>query len=235
VLADDLDAEGEAFADTAAIMRHLDLVITVDAVTVHLAGALGIPVWLALATVADWRWLTRAQNSPWYPTLRIFRQSALGDWPGVFDRMAAALRQKAAKAPGTICVDIGPGELIDRITILQLKVERLTDSAQRKDARAELAQLVRVRDESVTQSVELDTLTRAVQAINQQLWQTEDEIRACERCGDFGPEFVALARRVCQRNDERISLKGKINELLGCNRREDKVYSADPYRCSKVE
>jgi tetratricopeptide (TPR) repeat protein len=227
-LADDLDAEGEAFADTAAIMKQLDLVITVDTATAHLAGGLGVPVWMALATITDWRWLTRREESPWYPTLRIFRQSTLGDWPGVFDPITTALREKAARAAKNIRVDIGPGELIDRITILQLKAERLTDSAKRAATQAELAELLRARDGNVAATAELDRLTLALQAINQQLWRIEDEIRVCERRADFGPQFIALARQVCKRNDERTCLKGKINELLGCNRREEKVYSAGP-------
>jgi Flp pilus assembly protein TadD len=79
------------FAETAAVMRNLDLVITSDTSVAHLAGALGVPVWMAVRAVADWRWLLEREDSPWYPTMRIFRQPAEGDWRSVFNRIAAAL------------------------------------------------------------------------------------------------------------------------------------------------
>jgi Flp pilus assembly protein TadD len=96
-LGEDLDREG-AFLDTAAVMQCLDLVVTVDTATAHLAGALGIPVWVALSTIADWRWLRDRADSPWYPTLRLFRQQRLGDWRPVFRRVARGLRRLAAAA-----------------------------------------------------------------------------------------------------------------------------------------
>ena len=67
-----------AFMDTAAIMRNLHLVVTVDTAIAHLAGALGVPVWTAIAAIPDWRWLLDREDSPWYPTMRIFRQQTLG-------------------------------------------------------------------------------------------------------------------------------------------------------------
>ena len=82
----------ESFVDTAAIMQCLDLVITVDTAVAHLAGALGVPVWVAVAAISDWRWLTRREDSPWYPTMRLFRQASLGDWMGVIERMAREIR-----------------------------------------------------------------------------------------------------------------------------------------------
>jgi hypothetical protein len=87
---DDLDRDA-AFVDTAALMQHLDLVITPDTAIAHLAGALGRPVWVLLPVGGDWRWLTDCTDSPWYPTMRLFRQKAFGDWPGVFREVATAL------------------------------------------------------------------------------------------------------------------------------------------------
>jgi len=80
---DDLDATGGAFLDTAAIMQSLDLVITADTAVEHLAGALGVRVWVALAYVPDWRWQMARTDSPWYPSARLFRQPVAGDWPAV--------------------------------------------------------------------------------------------------------------------------------------------------------
>jgi hypothetical protein len=90
-LAPSIDEQG-AFIDTAAIIASLDLVVTPDTAIAHLAGAMGKPVWLALSAVPDWRWGLTGETTPWYPTVRLFRQQQLGDWKGVFDRMASELR-----------------------------------------------------------------------------------------------------------------------------------------------
>ncbi len=87
----DLDPFLLDFSDTAAFIAELDLVISVDTAVVHLAGALGKPVWVALAAVADWRWLTDREDSPWYPQMRLFRQPQAGDWRSVVDSMRLAL------------------------------------------------------------------------------------------------------------------------------------------------
>lgn len=97
---DSLDESNGPFMDTAAIMRHLDLVIAVDTAVAHLAGALGVPTWLALNYSPDWRWLLDREDSPWYPTMRLFRQSQPGDWSSVFSQMADELHKVAAtRAP----------------------------------------------------------------------------------------------------------------------------------------
>jgi tetratricopeptide (TPR) repeat protein len=79
------------FADTAAVIENLDLVVSVDTAAAHLAGALGKPVWLLLPYVPEWRWLLDRDDSPWYPTMRLFRQDQAGDWLGVVERLAAAV------------------------------------------------------------------------------------------------------------------------------------------------
>lgn len=90
----------DSFADTAAVVQSLDLVIGVDTAVIHLAGALGRPTWVLLAQSPDWRWLLEREDSPWYPTLRLFRQSVLGDWDPVIARVAAALAALAQGAAG---------------------------------------------------------------------------------------------------------------------------------------
>lgn len=81
------------FADTAAVINQLDLVICVDTSVAHLAGAMGKPVWVLLSKVADWRWMLEGENNPWYPTLRLFRQTKLGDWHPVFQKVALELEK----------------------------------------------------------------------------------------------------------------------------------------------
>lgn len=94
-LGDDFDAGPDAFLDTAAAMQALDLVIASDTAVAHLAGALGRPVWLALKLAPDWRWGTAGAQTPWYPTMRLFRQADYGDWDGVFALIADAVRREA--------------------------------------------------------------------------------------------------------------------------------------------
>lgn len=92
---------GEKLGDfhrTAALVKNLDLVITCDSAPAHLAGALGAPVWVALAFAPDWRWMLERQDSPWYPTMRLFRQTAAGDWKSVFARIALALGQHSQES-----------------------------------------------------------------------------------------------------------------------------------------
>jgi hypothetical protein len=91
-----LDAEGGAFLDTAAVIENLDLLITGDSAIAHVAGALRAPVWLVLSSACDWRWMRQRADSPWYPTMRLFRQSRLDQWDEVFQRMAAQLAEFAA-------------------------------------------------------------------------------------------------------------------------------------------
>ncbi|MGH8658809.1 MAG: glycosyltransferase family 9 protein [Gammaproteobacteria bacterium] len=87
----DLASLIDDYGDTALLLDSLDLLITVDTAVAHLAGALGKPVWLLLAEVPDWRWGLEGETTPWYPSLRLFRQTRKGDWAGVMARVAKAL------------------------------------------------------------------------------------------------------------------------------------------------
>jgi tetratricopeptide (TPR) repeat protein len=93
-LGDDFDAGAQAFLDTAAVMKNLDLVITCDTAIAHLAGALAIPTWIVLRRVPDWRWLLERSDSPWYPTMRLFRQQERRNWRSAFAQMESALALK---------------------------------------------------------------------------------------------------------------------------------------------
>ena len=212
--------------DTAAVMENLDLIITTDTAAAHLAGGLGVPVWTALAYVADWRWLLDREETPWYPTMRLFRQTEPGNWSEVFERMTRELKQQlAAGAPvAAINVEVSPGELIDKITILEIKAERVVEPAKLQNIRVELATLTASRDKAIVSNDRLAELTAELKAINAALWEIEDDLRECERTGDFGPRFVELARSVYRQNDRRSEAKRKINELLGSKLIEEKAY-----------
>jgi hypothetical protein len=97
----DLGSRLHDFMDTAAVLMNLDLVIACDTAVAHLAGALGTAVWVALPLAPDWRWLLDRDDSPWYPTMRLFRQKKLGDWSSVFQEMKTALSEsRGARGEG---------------------------------------------------------------------------------------------------------------------------------------
>jgi pentatricopeptide repeat protein len=96
----DLTPQIKDFADTAALISQLDLIISVDTAVVHLAGAMGLPVWNLLSFDADWRWLQDRNDSPWYPTMRLFRQRQYGDWTSIFEQVIPALKQHLASYRG---------------------------------------------------------------------------------------------------------------------------------------
>ena len=223
-----LDEQSGAFMDTAAVMEHLDLVITSDTSIAHLAGALGVAVWVALPVVPDWRWMLDRDDSPWYPTMRLFRQRTRGNWEEVFQRMAVALRKQIGLADRAtpITVEISPGELIDKITILEIKSQRIDDPEKLANVRVELSALVTARDRALKRSQKLDELTTQLRAVNEALWQILEDIYQCELQRNFGPRFVELARSVYFNNDRRTALKRQINELFDSRLIEEKSYGS---------
>ena len=250
-ISDRLDEEAGPFMDTAAIMKHVDLVVTCDTAIGHLAGALGVATWLAVPAVPDWRWLLQGEGSVWYPSLRLFRQKERGDWSSVFGEMAQALAQTVSEEAlpavqnvgeahhlstaenvtgsetvGPIRVEIAPGELIDKITILEIKAERITDPQKRHHVSVELAGLTQALHEAISLSARLDELAGQLKAVNEALWDVEDALRHCEQEQDFGLRFVELARSVYAHNDRRSELKRQINRLLGSRLVEEKSYSS---------
>lgn len=279
-----LDEASGPFMDTAAVIKNLDLVITSDTATAHLAGGLGVPVWVALPFVPDWRWLMHRDDSPWYPTMRLFRQVERGNWSEVFERIAREVQKLLANPPAPsharpaatplpprstneptvahhprpapleplptsvpptthhappathhpstplpiakpITVEVSPGELIDKITILEIKNARLTDAAKLANVRLELTVLQSACAQALPSSEQLTALTAELRAVNETLWQIEDDIRFCERDADFGPRFIELARSVYRQNDRRAAFKRQINELLGSKLVEEKAYT----------
>ena len=227
---DELDPPPGGFRDAVALLASLDLLVTCDSALGHVAGAVGVPVWIALSPVADWRWLRERDDTPWYPCARLFRQERLGDWPGVFERMAVELRRVVGPSRvegGAIRVRTSPGELLDRVTILEIKGERLEDPAGRRTVLAQLEELRRAGAAVLAAGGgELAELVSGLRSANARLWEVEEHLRLCERTEDFGPSFVALARAVYQTNDERAELKRRINALAGSALDEPKQYPA---------
>lgn len=125
-----------------------------------------------------------------------------------------------------IVVPVSPGELLDKITILRIKSERIADAGKRANVVHELDLLSETADDTLPPSGSLDRLVDELKSVNEALWDIEDAIRDCERAADFGPRFVELARSVYVTNDRRAALKRQINELLGSAIVEEKSYNA---------
>jgi hypothetical protein len=123
-----------------------------------------------------------------------------------------------------VLIETSPGELIDKITILEIKAERIGDPDKLRNVLNELEALRGVRDREIVPSDALSKLTVELRTVNERIWKVEDELRNCERVGDFGPAFVELARSVYKNNDHRAALKRTINERLRSRIVEEKSY-----------
>ncbi len=125
----------------------------------------------------------------------------------------------------TVSVEISPGELIDKVTILEIKAARIGDDEKLANVRHELDLLAGIRAKNLSESADLAALEAGLKQANEALWQIENDIRDCERAKDFGPRFVELARSVYRTNDRRARLKREIGELFGAGIVEEKSYS----------
>ncbi len=231
------DTGPDSFLDTAAILECCDLVITSDTGVAHLAGALARPIWVALKFVPDWRWLMGREDYPWYPTMRLFRQTKPDDWQGVFGRIEHELKTLLSKreaatasaAPSPLVatprVPVSWGELLDKMTILEIKSARLTEPMARANVARELAAITREVEGTLAGNAGLQQLKAKLRAVNEALWQVEDDIRAKEAAKTYDKAFIELARKVYLHNDERGALKRAINALLGSELVEEKSYS----------
>jgi hypothetical protein len=124
-----------------------------------------------------------------------------------------------------ILINVSPGELVDKLTILEIKLENIADPSKLSNVRREHDLLRTAFLANIAETTELAELTAKLKGTNEQLWKLEDDIRDHERAGDFGDSFVALARSVYRTNDKRAALKRRISDLLGSAIVEEKSYS----------
>jgi tetratricopeptide (TPR) repeat protein len=234
-LGPDLDAGPHAFADTAAVIANLDLVVTCDTSIAHLAGALGRAVWVLIQASPEWRWMLESDESPWYSSMRLFRQQRRGDWEEPMGLLARAVGQwaeawRAHRAatrakPATVSIPAAIGEVVDKLTILRIKAERMRDPGKRANVRRELEVVQQALREALPEAdPRIGRLAEELAEVNRTLWTVEDDIRDCERRGDFGLDFIALARSVYLTNDRRAALKRQINVAAGSQFLEEKEY-----------
>jgi tetratricopeptide (TPR) repeat protein len=233
---EELDTANGPFMDTAAVLRAVDLVVTSDTSLAHLAGAMHVPTWVAIPFAADWRWGDHTDACLWYPTVRLFRQPVFGDWTSVFKTMADELslvvagdrdrvaRQQSHGVPAPT-VPVSLGELLDKISILEIKADRMESAEKLLHVNAELSALRGCAADHLSTTPALKPLQEQLLEVNKQLWEIEDEIRCCERDGDFGDRFMQLARAVYLTNDRRAAIKKEVNTLSGSRLHEEKSYA----------
>lgn len=130
----------------------------------------------------------------------------------------------AASSVSTLLIPVAPGELIDKITILEIKAVHITDLDKRANVSRELDLLRTALARAVLPRDELTRLTTKLKGINETLWAIEDDIRDCEVAQNFGQKFIDLARAVYRTNDKRAAIKREINLLLGSDIMEEKSY-----------
>lgn len=123
-----------------------------------------------------------------------------------------------------ILTEISPGELLDKISILEIKLEKVKDKNSQEEIKKEYKILKEIQTNSIKMSNEIKNLFQSVKSINVELWNIEDKLRIYEKSRDFGKNFIELARGVYFKNDERAKLKNEINEILESNIREIKQY-----------
>ena len=231
MLGQEFDNGADAFVDTAAVMSCLDLIITSDTSIAHLAGALGRPVWIALKHVPHWLWMLDRTDSPWYPTMTLYRQEVRDDWTTVFRAITgdlAKLQERERRTIARILIPSSVGELFDRIIILTIKAGHIKDSDRLHNVNHELGLLRSVEATCGPLDPEVVQLVCELQSINERLWAVEDELRACEQRQAFDEEFVKLARAVYQTNDRRAAVKKRINILCGSTIIDEKSFVTRP-------
>lgn len=120
---------------------------------------------------------------------------------------------------------ISAGELLDKISILEIKLVRIADNNKRKNVQNELQKLSEIERLHITPTDVIDTLAALLRSVNALLWDAEDEVRALEKAGDFGPAFIRVARSIYHQNDRRFLYKSQINEAVGSLIREEKSHA----------
>ena len=124
----------------------------------------------------------------------------------------------------SILVEISPGELIDKITILEIKAERIADARKLANVRYALDRLSETGAATLAKGAALERLWAELRTVNEALWEIEDDIRQCEAKQDFGPRFIELARSVYRTNDRRAAIKKNIDQLFGSAMTDEKSY-----------
>ncbi|MFM8331523.1 MAG: tetratricopeptide repeat protein, partial [Candidatus Methylumidiphilus sp.] len=207
------------FAETAALVANMDLVVTVDTAIAHLAGALGKPVWLLLPFNADWRWLQDRDDSPWYPSFRLFRQPAFGDWGSVIAEVGEALRLRLRTGRAT------PPPAAVRTGALPRPARRGKPHAP---SSATLGPNFDALHQAGLQALSAGDMARGIELIRQALAAAQGDAAAhtnlgiaLGRLGRFAEALDCYAQALRLQPDDAITLNGQGNALLNLGRAEE--------------
>lgn len=233
---DGLDKDSGAFVDTVGLMKALDLVITTDTSIAHIAGTLGVRTWILLKKSPDWRWGLSGTSTPWYESVTLYRQTEFDNWTELVKRVRRDLEELSSEREGPVkpdsvdgpVVEVSWGELFDKVSILEIKREKITDAHSQNKICTELSILnseIEKLETGILRSSQ--SLFEKLRAVNLKLWNVEDKIREFERAKNFNAEFIALARSVYTLNDQRAEYKREINLITRSRLVEVKSYN--PY------
>jgi tetratricopeptide (TPR) repeat protein len=188
------------YRDTAAAILNLDLVVSVDTSVAHLAGALGVPVWVLVPYSGDWRWLEDRTDSVWYPTARLFRQTRWGDWDEVFGRVARALHEQARlPALRRVPLRVDPAELVERLA-----------AGGPRSAAAEEA----LRDAGLLERAGLARHTARLESAYLAVAGSEEEMLALAPAADLDAHAAGLVRRFADARRERDDALAELSAWL---------------------
>jgi tetratricopeptide (TPR) repeat protein len=191
------------YRDTAAAILSLDLIISVDTSVAHLAGALGVPVWVLLPFNNDWRWLEERDDSPWYPSVRLFRQESWGDWVGVFRRVAQALAEQTYRpVPRRVALPMSLADLVERFAAAELR------PGGGDEAREAL------REAGLLDHTELARHTARLQAALAGIEEIKQRMRALAPAEDLDLHAGDMVRRFARAQQERDEALAELSHWL---------------------
>jgi len=225
----DFDMSHGRFMDTAAVMKNLDLVLTVDTSIGHLAGALGIPVWVLLPKPADWRWMLKRNDSPWYPSMRLFRQKTCGDWAELMKEVCVALQQErvhlqkknlpqTSKGPDQVIekqqtsISFAPIEthLAIEDIIDQVSREKITANQNNSTLSPQDKNLEIICNKYTQKNPELISLVRLLDKVNINLAKLDQYIQISEYAL-FDPEYAEIAAKIHHAHELKRNIKKKLS------------------------
>lgn len=210
----DFDDKNGRFMDTAALIKNLDLVVTIDTSISHFAAALGTPTWILLPEPADWRWMLKCTDTPWYPNVRLFRQPKVGDWKSVMEDIVTALLEIVSKQPipqkiespaATTVTSEDLYELIDKLTML-------TFDKETKAAVTEYNFLMNRYKIAAARYPTLELLKNQLLEVNKQLWTLDKQLRNSQQSA-FNTEFAELSRKIYFAQDLKAYIKTQVHSL----------------------
>ncbi len=212
-----LDADGKAFADTAAIMMSLDLIVTVDTSIAHVAGALGRPVHILLRREPDWRWLARETDSVWYPTATLFRQRVSEDWSEPMALVVADIMARMDPASGAQTIEALPklsvsyGELADQLAALSLQIKG--DRAAQPDVKLRQVRALEEWKKISKDNSLLESIRQQIEDNAKDLREAEANLGLLEAKQEFGRPFIGCVRDIRLYKDRRLDLMRRVDTL----------------------